>query len=502
MCDGTVAARIELLRSMARAHRDRPADYRDDLPGQAAFLAARERRVIWFGANGQGKTQALARRLIRVFEGRDPICLGIARPLTCLLVVTGYDAASCRDLADQLHALMPAGLVAQVALLPDGTPSARCSPWHGAGKGFRGRPPRLVVQRGPLAGTTLNVATLGSGVLAAAGGTVDLVLVNEPITRALFEELSTRDRASALGYLWYLLTPIPGAPDQTWIPEMAQAMGPTVCRYMQTSLTRASLVLPSGRALESWESKTLPRIASWSPTSRRQRMGESLEPLYEGTFFSDVWREELLVDSRPAGDLWLIGSLDHGMRQGRLRVGVSGWRVEGRAGERRLYGCLLCEIAGSSASEYEAARDFLTALDRAEIPLDAIDEWVGDRATVSSTTLVRRDNLTWRGSILRVLRERQPDTPPTAIYAPRQLWEIRVPRKVAGSVDYGLSVLRGAMAESPPRYTILREHCPYLPQDVQRWDGRWKAAEKDGLDMARYALEAAYRHYGLWRDEP
>jgi len=179
---------LAVHRARARAHRARPADYVDELSAQSEFMAATTRRLIWYAYNGAGKTCALVLRLIRVFEGSDPICRGITNhELTILLCVTGYEAVSARDMARQLHALLPTGLVAQVDLDDEGRPIGRAHEWYARGRGFRGRPPRLVVQRGPMRGTVLNVVTLGSGSGAAAGGTVDLVLVNEPIDGELFE---------------------------------------------------------------------------------------------------------------------------------------------------------------------------------------------------------------------------------------------------------------------------------------------------------------------------
>lgn len=489
---------------IAAAIRARPADYRADLPGQAAFMDARERRVIWFGHNGGGKTEALCRRLIRVFEGRDQICAGLARALTIVLVVTNYDAASSRDLADQLYALTPPGLLAQVEIGENGKPASRCSPWYGRGKGFRGRPPRVVVQRGPMRGTVLNVTTLGAGALAAAGVTADLILVNEPISRELFTELATRDRAGALGYLWYVLTPIPGAPDQMWIPDAVKAIreaGGSIS-YLQTRLTRDALTFPSGRTLESWEEKTAPRIAAWDPVERPMRMGESLEPILDGGYFVAVWREALVVDSIPPGlTLYLVGSLDHSLSEGRMRVGVTGFSVQGHAGGRHLVGYDLVDVRATSARIDEAADLFLTALEEAGIDLGQIDEWVGDRATSDMRHLVTRDNRTWRAAVLAALRapKRCPrGVAPTSVYAPPSLWEIRTPGKYSGSSWHNMSQLRSAMAAEPPRL-YLHRRCSDLAEDFQRWDGRRQSRHKDGLDRIGYAWEAAHRHFDLWR---
>jgi hypothetical protein len=487
---------------MNRAHRTRRVDYRANLPGQEEFLNATEKKVIWFGHNGGGKTEALARRFVRVCEGADPICQLGKTLLTCLLVVTGYDAASARDFADQLFELMPEGLVAQVEIGDDGAPVSRASPWYGRGKGFRGRPPRLVVQRGPMRGTVLNIATLGAGELAAAGITADLILVNEPITRDLFEELATRDRAQALGFLWYVLTPIPGAPSQTWIPEIVEGLEEAdgAVRFIQTKLTEGALVFPSGRPLENWEKKTLPRIKSWSSASRAMRMGESLEPILDDAFFGDVWRDDLVVSSVPPGiNYYLVGNLDHGLKEGRMRLGVTAYHVTGPRRARRLVGYDILDLRGTSANLDAMARLFLDECERRSIDLADIDAWVGDRAIIANQGLVRRDNMMWRGAVLKELRLRAPaHVAKDTIKAPRSLWDIRTPRKRLGSSVYLMEQLRMALADEPPRLYFL-DYCVHIAEDVQKWDGSKGSRHKDGLDRLGYGYEQAHRHFGLWR---
>jgi hypothetical protein len=224
-------------------------------------------------------------------------------------------------------------------------------------------------------------------------------------------------------------------------------------------------------------------------------MGISLEPILEGAFFAGVWRDSLVVDEAPDEALYLVGNLDHGLIEGRMRVGVTGFRVSGPPSARRLSAWDLIDLRGTDARVDEMAEVFLRALDTHGIPLDAIDEWIGDRAIVANSRLVRRDNYTWRGAVLSALRRRAGDD---SIRAPRSLWDIRTPRKRSGSNVYLMEQLRSAMAEDPPRLRFLR-HCALIQEDVQRWDGRRTSPNKDGLDRLGYAWEAAHRHYGLWR---
>ena len=483
-----------LLRRMSQAHTERPADYRANLPLQARFEACNKRRVLVFAFNGSGKSEIGARRLVKVLEGKDKIVEGVRRPINVIITVSGYESLNARDFAEQLYILAPPGLLAQVDVGDDGKPLRRSTPWYGPGRGFCGRPPRIVVQRGPLIHSTINVGSLGSGELASAGGTVDLIIIIEPVTRALFEEQCARDRAGALGVLWYLMTPTPGTADQTWIPKWMADTGDAVAEFIQVPLTRENLTFPSGRALESWEEKTLPRVAGWTESSRAMRMGLSLEPILEDAYFAKVWRESLICDDYPDG-LYLIGNLDHGLIEGRMRVGLTGFAVHGPIGARRLTAYDIIDLRGTGARIDEMADLFLRELDCHEIPLDQIDEWIGDRAIYASVKMVRRDNFSWRGAVQQALRRKARDE---TLRAPPSLWSIRTPSKRSGSNEYTKEQIRAAMSEEPPRIFFCR-WCQLIQEDVQKWDGSRGSPHKDGLDRLGYGWEAAHRHFGLWR---
>jgi len=269
-------------------------------------------------------------------------------------------------------------------------------------------------------------------------------------------------------------------------------------RFIQTRLTPDTLVFPSGRRLEPWD-KTAERIAMWSTTTRPMRMGDSLEPIFEAGYFAETWTDAIITDREPPEGAWTILSIDHGMRQGRLRIGLSAWNIERKLGIRWLTGELLAEVRGSSANEVDAAHEFINELEMAGIPLDSLDEAVGDRSLQANHGLVVRGNMSIRNAFLQALRMRAPaGTVLATVRCPPELWGISTPAKKSGSPEYRLTEMKRAMADNPPRLLIHRR-CKLLPQDMQRWDGRYSAPEKDGLDMFGYAFERAYKHFNLWR---
>jgi len=232
------------------------------------------------------------------------------------------------------------------------------------------------------------------------------------------------------------------------------------------------------------------------------RMGLSLTPLLEDGYFTRVWDPDRHIQApRPGLHLRLIGSIDHSFRSGRVAVGVTGYHVSGLPGSRRLVGYDLVDVLADGADYDRVAVQFMDALDAAGIPLEAIDQWVGDRASVSTLTYRRRDNFTWRGAILALLRARAAarGISPSTVFAPTTLWRISTPKKHPGSSEYIMGEMRRALAEDPSRL-YLAPGSEHVIHSVATWDGRPAAPEKDPLDRLGYSWEAAHRHEGIWRD--
>lgn len=478
------------------------------LSGQQAFLDAITPYVIWFGFNGAGKTLALCIRLIRACLGDDPSTVGIKRPLRILICTTGFEAQSTIDIARQLFEIAPKGLFAQVDVDERGDPIGRARPWYAPGRGFRGRPPRLVVQCGPLKGTVINFTTLGAGSEHSAGGTIDIIAVNEPITREVFDELSSRDRVGSLGILWYVFTPTPKAAGQEWVEDVVRDAPTGTMTYVVSALDEGSYSIPTGgdgtevifegqpfrlaakRSLEPWQ-KTEARIARWSEHSRPQRMGLSLRPFLDENFFSRVWKADVIHDNPGVGG-WLVAGLDYSTKDGRTRVVIAKWWAQGNP--RTFWGHVVVDVRATTSDPDTVARELLDELDRLEIPVEAIDAWIGDRAAVADRGLVVRDNLSFRGAMLQEMRHRAGKSD---LRAPPALWKIKTPKKRGGSSWASKGFLRALIAHDPPRLRIC-SYCTAIVEDFESWDGTDRSRFKDGLDALGYGAEVGARHYGLW----
>lgn len=464
-----------------------PSSWAETLPGQRLFSEATEahREVVCFGANGTGKTWVLCSELVRVLEGRHP--RWPRGPISILLCVTGWHSLSARALAKILNSLAPPDLLGQQDLDPrTGNPTGQIRSWYSPQRGFAGSPPRLVVLRGPMRGTMVDLTTLGAGSQHSAGGTYHLVAADEPITPEEWAELTSRGRGVA-GCIWYLFTPTMKAPPQDWARELCER-GDTA--LVHVPLTRDNLTLSSGRLIEPWEDVER-RIARWPVVERPMRMGLSWEPLIEGAWFREAWSEEAWDDSPKEGG-YVVGGVDYSTQATRTRVVVAAWYVSGR---RDLSGHVVLDYRSTSSSLDTIASELLNEFERAGIPLDAVDEWVGDRAAIADAGLVRRDNMLFRNAMLAEWRRRGKTTG-----LPRQLWEIATPKKRSGSSWHVMSLLHTLLNARPKPNLLLMRRCQILGQNFQRWDGRKNSVEKDGLDALGYSYQRAARSLGLWRD--
>lgn len=172
---------------------------------QLDFFALPGTQRVWLGANGQGKTRALAAEVIWRMRGTHPYRAVHRPPIQVLLMVEGFEAVSTVDLSAAIWAFLEPG---EVSSRSGFTP----------GRGFTGRPPRFEIARGPGSGSVLHLSTYGAGAKRAAGGTFPFVGCNEPLPEPLWGELTARGRGVA-GELALVFTPTLTHPPQSWLRD-------------------------------------------------------------------------------------------------------------------------------------------------------------------------------------------------------------------------------------------------------------------------------------------
>ncbi len=172
---------------------------------QLDFFALPGPYRVWYGANGQGKTHALAAEFVWRLRGRHPFRHVHKPPVELLLMVEGFEAQSTVDIAGAIwHMLHPDEVDETCGFTP--------------GRGLKGRPPRIVLSSGPGKGSILHLSTYGSGARRAAGGTRHFVGCNEPMPEAMDGELISRGRG-VMGEVAIVFTPTLTHPPQDWLAK-------------------------------------------------------------------------------------------------------------------------------------------------------------------------------------------------------------------------------------------------------------------------------------------
>jgi hypothetical protein len=436
---------------------------------QSAFDAPYRLCVLW-GGNGIGKSLTLA-ELARRHLGMEQPWQRSGQPP---VVVLGGNTWS--QLGSTLHYLWDS--------LPPGwlRPGVRFE--SGGLKGQRLQVYDIV--GGPGAGGELRCGTWSAGAQNLAGPRASYVLCDEPVKESIHNELwprlfgrggrmvqtftVTMSTCDDLGYLWALVDD----PSKPWAGQI------------QTELT-LDAVTPRGGVFEyPWMSAEEIRQAEagLSRVEADMRMGRTRTPRLNTAWFSS-WGPHLIHPVHPPGGTPLGVGIDHGSRPGAQRATLVA--VGGRGPRARAW--ILGHHQGDGRTESEEdARGILAMLDRAGVALADVDLWVGDRAHGGDSRGGVKSNARLLRSFALALGI-DTDAREWTAKLPRNLRNIRTPRKYNRSVWEGMEVLHRMTVGDDPRLTMSPDPCcAPLNEDFALWQGGQTDPHKDGLDSARYAI--------------
>lgn len=451
----TLSARAA-LHGRAPAHWTRPQQQLFDSPYKL---------TVWWGANGIGKSWALAEVTRRALGGLLP--WQTSRKRTVMLVGNTY-----KQLGVTLEYLF----------------SSVPSSWFGprirfsAGMVKGQRMPVYDVVGGPGAGSTLVLGVFDAENLA--GPRAEVVISDEPLPESVHNELwprllgrggrmyvgftPTLGTASDVQYLWKLV-------DDPSLPHVGEIHTPLT---LDAVTPRGGLVeLPwlSARDIAEHE-------AGLSALEADMRMGRSRTPRRETAYFS-AWGPHLIRDEAPPIGAVVGVGIDHGPKPGTQRA------VLVAAARRGLHAHLwvLDEYASTDRTTPRgAAAGVVAMLARSGLEPGDVDLWIGDRAHHGDHrggAMSNRAFLEAMASELGIPTERRGWTE----QLPASLRHMKTPRKYEGSVWEGSLMLHRLMVDDPARITVS-SRCTLLHADFAGWQGSTSPSDpyKHGLDGLRY----------------
>ena len=442
-------------------------------PQQRVFDSPYTVTVAW-GANGTGKSLMLAEIVRRGLARELP--WQRAEPQTVILtgnswsqigVTLGYlwETVDKRWFKESLH--FEAGAV-------------------------RGqRLPVFDIIGGPGRGGQLRCGTFNAGAQNLAGPRAHLVVSDEPLEEALYNELVPRlfgrqgriimgftptlGTSADVEYLWKKVDD----PAMPWVGEI------------QIPLTLDAVTLRGGLVPYSWTTQEeIDRMEqNLSAMERDMRMGRSRTPRLDTAYFSS-WGPQLIRNERPPEGARVGVGIDHGSRPGAQRavlVALDARRLAwGPDHESRAW--VLDEYQGDGRTESEDdARGILAMLERQGLRVEHVDVWIGDRAHGGyQGGNGAKSNERLKASIAKALGHDTRGTGWTE-RLPAALRYMQQPRKYDRSVWEGCEMLHRMMVGAEPRLQVS-SRCTALHDDLRQWQGRTRDPHKDGIDALRYVV--------------
>lgn len=410
------------------------------------------RPLLWRGANQIGKSYAQAAKILHFLRRTGPYATRKPGPVNVMVVSISKE--QIEPLMAKLWDLMP----------KHEAPKAEFSP----GFGFRGKPPRILFESGPAAGSLITFATYSQGSTRIAGATVDVVVLDEPPPEEMWGEVVLRVQRRA-GQVWCSMTITPDSPPQEWMRDLVHG---GAVRELHTPLTQEALRPINGMppflsrsALAAW-------VAAVPEAEKPLRIAAEWTGATVDRWLS-AWSRQFVQPVQLPPGCQAILSLDHGIRIGRQAAILSAHQPS----TGRFW--VIDESAGGSVStsSQDDAANIAAMLARNGASWEHVDLWIGDRSTASIARDVRKDNSALRRYLAahyKVEIDRFP--------------RINVPYKAAGTLHSGFRNLNALLAAGK---LVVDPRCTHLIESFERWNGDKRSPYKDALDALRYGIESA-----------
>ena len=431
-------------------------------------------RLLWRAANQVGKSRGLAKKLIHFIRRTGPYA--DRRPGPVKVMVMSFSREQMVPLHEKLWELLPKDEIGEGVQFEPGF-------------GFRGKPPRILFTSGEAKGSVLIFATYKQGSRRAAGGTFDVVALDEPVEERIWGEIQPRVLHGDPGEIWITFTPTPDSPPLDYLRKMVEDGKVT---EMVTELTVANVTLTDGRTLLTQE-----QIDEFSggllevEKDMRLRGGWEIVTTERAL---DNWGPHNVGHSRPPEGATVAVGIDHGSGSGKQAAAVVA--ISNANGMEPRVWLLGESVAGGFTTPDMDAQAILDMLRRVGLGYDNVDVWVGDRPSGMNKFDVRKSNADLQRQMARLIGRPFESTK-----------RIDVPQKWDGSVVSGFRLLNAMMGRRDdgaiPGDKLGGGHfqvagaCPKFVAAAMKWKWQKAAPEKDILDAVRYPIEKVVKA-GQW----
>ena len=422
-----LAQRMRWLQS--KAQEDPIRWYRPTRP-QREFILDTSHVKALIGGNQIGKTVSAAYLLASFCLNRQPT-IKTAPPIEALLVTHSHSQS--RIIQEKLWNMLP-----KKELHPS-TEFIR-------GKGFRGVEPLIRFSND----SVIRVKTANQG-LALSGSSCQLVVIDEPVSEYVYNELLARTarggRNGSRGYLALTLTPV-GDVDLTYLKDLVD-QGKISATFGSLTIEDTTPIgwAPGQELKPLMSQEQIDSLTnSYLALDREQRIHGSLDVAPIGVVF-DLFKDDMILTNIPAtlardGDWEFCIGIDHGSTPGsQVALLVASYSLPGN--DKKVF--VIDEYISGKATPEHHILAILEMLKRNGVKPTQC-KWIGD-GTHHGTR--NRDGFKMSNLMLMRALEKILD------YPAKQLpFRIRQVRKYKASVYYTASLINSCMARND--FYILR----------------------------------------------
>jgi hypothetical protein len=416
-------------------------------------------------------SRGLAKKLVNFVMRRGPYAN--RRPGPVKILVVSISKEQMEPLHSKIWELLPKD---QIADDVEFTP----------GYGFRGKPPRVTFTAGEGKGSVITFATYAQGSRRVAGGTFDVVACDEPLPERLFGEARARILHGDPGEMWITMTPTPDSPPLDYLREKVEK-GEVIEINTELSVENVTLLNEDGTAGRPL--LTQEQIDSFAgdllEAEKDMRLRGGWDIVVKDRMLSN-WGPACVGALRiPRGATIGIG-IDHGAGQGKQAAALI--TIEQPFGLAPRVSVLEESVAEGYTTPDQDAEAILAMLARRGWGYDAVDFWIGDRASGMNRYEIRKSNQELMRQLARILGRRVDE-----------LKRIEVPYKFSGSVSYGFRMMNAIMGRRDDKglsHFRVDPKCQKFIKAAEKWRGSTKDPLKDILDAVRYPTEKAVRPDG------